>query len=102
MMPEFDLPKDLPIVSDDIGDSYVLLGARERYAHSMPEQELCCLMKFFQDQGIVLPANWTTHVQKWARLRLPNEQIVRSSWKEKARALQNVRIARNIMVCLGI
>ncbi|KAJ7156577.1 hypothetical protein C8R43DRAFT_883855, partial [Mycena crocata] len=33
---------------------------------------------------------------RWAQLRLPNGQIARSAWKVKVKALQNVRMARNI------
>ncbi|KAF8954065.1 hypothetical protein BDZ97DRAFT_1629259, partial [Flammula alnicola] len=33
---------------------------------------------------------------KWARMRLPNGQIVRGGWKEKHKALEKVRMGRNI------
>ncbi|KAF8150048.1 hypothetical protein B0H34DRAFT_636533, partial [Crassisporium funariophilum] len=99
MVPDFDPPKNLPLVSKDLGNNYWgACSPLERHPHSMPQQELDCLKRFYHKHGIELALEWTTTVQKWARLRLPNEQIVRSSWKEKGRALQNVRISRNVMV----
>ncbi|KAJ6480041.1 hypothetical protein DFH09DRAFT_849271, partial [Mycena vulgaris] len=33
---------------------------------------------------------------RWARLRIPNGQIARTAWKEKQKALNKVRMSRNI------
>ncbi|KAJ7016263.1 hypothetical protein C8F04DRAFT_982266 [Mycena alexandri] len=38
----------------------------------------------------------TLSVVRWARLQLPNGQIARSAWKEGRRALNKVRMARNV------
>ncbi len=103
MMPEFDPPKAYPRCLMTLETTMYCSEQGERNAHAMPERELTSLVKFYQERGVVLPQNWTTHVQRWARLRLPNEQIVRSSWKEKAtRSMKSIRIARNIMVRLLI
>ena len=42
--------------------------------------------------------DWCPNIARWARLRLPNRQIARSKWKEGMKALDKIRIARNVKV----
>lgn len=55
---------------------------------------------FLEDvTGQTFGSDMQPRLQRWARLRLPNGQIVRSAWKEKSKPLDKVRMARNIRVC---
>ena len=58
------------------------------------------IQKFYEEQGFGdFDKNWFPHIIRWARLRLPNGQIARSSWKEKLKSADSqVRTARNIKV----
>ena len=53
---------------------------------------------FFVTFSDEVAENWSPGVCKWARVRLPNGQVARSSWKEKLKPLTKVRMARNIKV----
>jgi hypothetical protein len=48
--------------------------------------------------GFVVPNGWEPHVCHWARVRLPNGQIAWALWKEGTRALEKLRISRNLKV----
>lgn len=37
---------------------------------------------------------------RWARLRLPTEQVARSHWKEVEKGMENVRVSRVVKVCV--
>ena len=42
--------------------------------------------------------HWVPQVSHWARLRLPTGQIARSTWKEKLKPVEKVRMSCNIRV----
>ncbi|KAJ8580047.1 hypothetical protein M405DRAFT_855068 [Rhizopogon salebrosus TDB-379] len=91
IMPELDdPPKGLPTGSVDLGDGFVLLRKRERYA-SLPDGEDARAITDFLGAGQLLP-----RIKKWARLLLPNKQIVRSAWRETVTAREQVRMSRNV------
>jgi hypothetical protein len=48
--------------------------------------------------GGPVPEGDNIHITRWARLSLPNGQIAQSAWKECAKPLNKVRMARNIKV----
>jgi hypothetical protein len=56
---------------------------------------------YFTSLDIIFDPNWVPCLRRWARVKLPNEQFVRTAWKEKSRA-GNVRSSRHIMVSFGI
>lgn len=97
MLPELQQEVSSPRVSDSIGNGFILLGAREEYARKIPDIESAALQEYYLKKDIDLGTG-TLYIQKWARLRLPNLQIVRSAWKEKIKELNRVRMARNIML----
>ncbi|KAJ3508503.1 hypothetical protein NLJ89_g5715 [Agrocybe chaxingu] len=97
MLPELEKQLGLPRVSEDIGDGFILLGAKERYPKTIPIIEVAAICTFYHAHNIQIAATWMPQVLKWARLQIPNQQIVRSAWKEKNKALEKVRMARNIM-----
>ncbi|KIJ46609.1 hypothetical protein M422DRAFT_59584 [Sphaerobolus stellatus SS14] len=85
------LSVDRPVIPRgalDIGDGYVLLRARERYPH---------IIDGIQGQN----GYQTCKTPEWARLRLPNGQISRSSWKECVKPIDELRRARCVQVLSG-
>lgn len=92
-MPELDEPpKGLPEGAVDIGDGYVLLRKRERYPIYPTGQHALAISTFLR-HGQQLP-----RIRKWARLRLPNGQTARSSWREKLKPLEKTRMSHNVKV----
>ena len=75
MLPELQQEAPSPRVSDSIGNGFILLGAREEYARKLPDIESAALREYHLNKDIDLGTG-TLYVQKWARLRLPNLQIV--------------------------
>ena len=53
---------------------------------------------FYHAHNVNVADDWVCSVRKWARLRLPNLQFVRTAWREKMRPLEKSRMARNITV----
>ncbi|KAG1845771.1 hypothetical protein C8R48DRAFT_616896 [Suillus tomentosus] len=94
IMPELDEPpKGLPIGAVDLGDGYALLRKRDRYA-MLPNGEPAQAISNFLGHERDLP-----HIKRWARLLLPNGQVARSAWRENLKALEQIRVSRNIQVC---
>lgn len=88
----------LPRGSLTLGGGFVLLTATDEKEISLGGYHGEALRSFWE---LHQPPGSTTPLpmfRRWARLRLPNDQIVRSLWKEGEKALQKVRIARNIKV----
>ena len=101
MLPDIAEPQNcLPRGAEDIGDGYTLLRAKEKYPKPVRDCEARALVVYLQEQGVgVLDVgNWSPSVSRWARLRLPNGQVARSTWKE-SKSLRRVRMARNVKVC---
>ncbi|KAI0352686.1 hypothetical protein OH77DRAFT_1408449 [Trametes cingulata] len=93
----------LPRGALDIGNGYVLLRARDRCAREIPPEEAAAFLDYLshkeperyadQDQS-----SFSFKVQKWARLRLPNDTVARSAWKEQEKPLKKLRMARCVKV----
>lgn len=95
IMPELDNShQGLPNGSVDLGDGYVLLRKRERYA-KLPDGADAQAIANFLGARRMLP-----RIKKWARLLLPNKQVARSAWRETTKAREQVRMSRNVKVCL--
>ncbi len=95
----FDKSYELPDSGIDLGGGYSLLRARERTPHYISDVEAAALDVYLEESGCTLPLDsltpLTLKVQRWARLRLPNGQIVRSRFaKAEQQPLQKIRIAR--------
>ncbi|KAJ6553783.1 hypothetical protein DFH09DRAFT_1085534 [Mycena vulgaris] len=57
------------------------------------------IKKFLEEANeTVYPDNLSPSFQRWARLRIPNGQIARTAWKEKQKALNKVRMSRNVWI----
>ncbi|KAJ3848731.1 hypothetical protein EV368DRAFT_76080 [Lentinula lateritia] len=84
MIPDIDpIQTLLPRGSQDIGNGYVLLCACDSTAHPAKVDQ-----------------QFHPHITRWARLRLPNGQIVRSRWKEDLKELNDLRMSRNVTINL--
>ncbi|KAJ7049353.1 hypothetical protein C8F01DRAFT_1002515 [Mycena amicta] len=81
--------KHIPRGARDLGGGFVLLRRRDELPHWISGKEADALREYLGAEGDV-------RVKRWARLRLPNGQIARSSWKEKSKALEKVRMSRNV------
>ncbi|KIL55131.1 hypothetical protein M378DRAFT_18225 [Amanita muscaria Koide BX008] len=77
--------------SVDVGDGYTLLQAHDKFFQEVPVEEANAIQHYTNEQLQDI------RIQKWARLHLPNGQLARSAWKERARDKDSVRAARNVI-----
>jgi len=97
IIPELVKPVSQPRISEDLGDGFILLGSRDRDARSININYIPAVHRYFTAIGISFSPNWIPCFKRWARVQLPNKQIVRTAWKEKSRS-KSVRTSRNVMV----
>ncbi|KAF8078225.1 hypothetical protein FPV67DRAFT_1557598 [Lyophyllum atratum] len=95
--------ESLPQGSLDIGDGYVLLRAKDKYARSIHGDEGRVIKEYLVVEEAKLgnhpPANWSgPRVARWARLRLSTGQVARSAWKENSKSLENLRRAQCVKI----
>lgn len=89
----------MPRGSKDLGDGYVLLRAKDKASRNIPDCEKNTLITYLNDtHNLSLSDDWCPTITRWARLRLPNGQVARSTWKENLKPINKVRMARNIKV----
>lgn len=85
-----------------LGDGYTLLHPRASKAVKVPPKESRAIAEYMEEhyqEG----RRWVSPViQKWARLELPNEHIARSLWNEGNKAIEDVRMSRNVKVSIWI
>ncbi|KAJ7626655.1 hypothetical protein DFH06DRAFT_1443729, partial [Mycena polygramma] len=95
MIPALAPEKGLPHGAQDLGNGFVLLRARDEYSQVIEGNYGGAILAYLEEQeGKEAEEGWTPRVARWARMRLPNGQIIRSVWKESKMA--TVRIARNV------
>lgn len=99
IIPDLTPIKHSPRVSEDLGDGYFLLGARDKETRYLPAFAIPAIFTYFTSIGYPPLPHWVPRFRRWARVLLPNKQIVRTAWKETSRR-GFVRTARNIMVKL--
>jgi hypothetical protein len=104
IIPDLEEPTSLPRNSIDLGDGYVLLRRRDTTARQVLPGEELALIAYLQS----LPGFSQIHFQspisviRWARLRLPTGQTARSLWGEKSKALEKLRMARNVKLTVNL
>ncbi|KAJ7711774.1 hypothetical protein B0H16DRAFT_1343411 [Mycena metata] len=87
--------KGLPAGAEDLGNGFILLRARDKFHQRVDgEYGLAILTVLEEEEGEAVKEGWFPRIARWARLQLPNGQIVRSVWKESKMA--TVRPARNV------
>jgi hypothetical protein len=98
MIPDLDLDRstkgDLPRGSKDLGNSYVLLRAREAEPRPLRDCKADALREFLP--SALREGDISMH--RWAKLWLPTGQNCYSAWKEKEKPLEKRRTARNVKV----
>ena len=85
----------LPRGARDLGDSFILLCAREEVPSPLRDCEADALRD-------LLPAAQIEDeicVRRWAKLRLPTGQNCYSTWKETQKPIEKCHTARNVKVC---
>ncbi|KAF5379709.1 hypothetical protein D9615_005670 [Tricholomella constricta] len=85
-----DTTSRIPRGGLDLGDSYILLRACQPAAVDVSEAEAAAIIALWQKKGWPNQDNWPRAVCCWARLRLPNGQLLRSHWME-SRSRRNGR-----------
>ncbi|KAF8811705.1 hypothetical protein BYT27DRAFT_7221374 [Phlegmacium glaucopus] len=91
------LPPVVPQGGKDIGAGFILLRAKDkalRVMHGCKRQAHADYLT--KAHALQVPEGWSPEVTRWARLCLPNGQVVRSAWKEKLKPLDKVRMAQNV------
>ncbi|KAJ2921645.1 hypothetical protein H1R20_g15449, partial [Candolleomyces eurysporus] len=92
-------PPSTPSLSDDLGEGFLFLSARERTPRTHSGEIGDTLRRYFIQEeavfGNIPPPQWLgPKIRRWARLKLPNGQIARSAWKEQNKPSEKVRQAR--------
>ncbi|KAF8337291.1 hypothetical protein F5887DRAFT_890610 [Amanita rubescens] len=101
MIPGLSNDKPLPPTSCSLGDGFVLLHAREKTYHgSVTPMERLVILRYLSKHRLLTSESaprYEVIIRKWARLRLPNGQEARCTWKEEAKQRkQDFRNSRNI------
>lgn len=97
IIPDLVKPEPQPRVAEDLGNGFVLLGACDPTARIVQANYIHPIHDYFTANAVAFPADWVPKLKRWARVQLPNLQLVRTAWKEKSHS-RLVRISRNIMV----
>ncbi|KAG1802426.1 hypothetical protein EV424DRAFT_1331454 [Suillus variegatus] len=94
IIPELDVPpRGIPSTAIDLGGGYVLLRKRDYRAVHPSQAETIAIEAY-----LGLDAH---KIHRWARLRLPNGQIVRTAWRETLRPPERpIRVSRNVKLVL--
>lgn len=98
MWPEFEIEKKEPRGSKDFGDGYQLLRPMDTVLYYLTDAEKMALDTFCSGQ----PDSEDVEQQslyRWARLKLPFDQIARSRLKEVSRCTDMSRTDRHVKVC---
>ena len=97
MWPDFEKPKEAPRGSKNLGDSYTLLGPKDKTAYKLSPSEQAALVDFFSGHTGGEHVDQQS-IYRWGRLQIPSEQIARSRWKEVERCSGMARTDRNVKV----
>ncbi|GJE93591.1 hypothetical protein PsYK624_097510 [Phanerochaete sordida] len=91
LVPESSSSDTVPESGEILGDGFILLRRKDRTARIFPGASGAAITAFFTEatSGQV---HGNVAVTRWARLRLPTGQILRSAWKEDV--LEPVRVSR--------
>lgn len=92
-LPDLDDTRSaLPPSAVDLGDGYALLHKSDKHFVNPSHGTMGAIAEFL-DHPNPIPK-----IRRWARLLLPNGQIVRSAWREQLKSPDKLRIARMIKV----
>ena len=74
----------------DLNDGFILLWPRQKQQTEILPLEEEAIMTLWQKEGWQNQNDWPRTVCRWARIRLPNSQVVRSMWGE-SKSQQHLR-----------
>ena len=97
--PKLDNPTSLlPTTALNLGNGYAFLRKCDRTPVLPSHGTSAAILDFLGQPGAGLPK-----IIRWARLLLPNGQVARSAWREKAKSADKVRVSRMIKVsCFSV
>ena len=90
IIPDLVKPTHSSRISADLGNGFILIGPRDPELRMVHADFIPTFHAYFTSLGIDFNPNWVPCFQRWARVKLPNEQFVWTAWKEKSRS-GNVR-----------
>ncbi|KAJ7612739.1 hypothetical protein FB45DRAFT_759657 [Roridomyces roridus] len=90
-----DSAYQVPRGGKDFGNGRILLRAKDESKNLITGPAASAIREFLGAEE-----ECEVKLKRWARFRLPNGQIARSHWKEKEKSLENIRMARNVKICL--
>jgi hypothetical protein len=96
IIPDLAKPNPQPRCSSDLGDGYIMLGARDPHARFVHPTHIPAIQHYFASNGMEFGDDWVPQLKRWARVELPTRQIVRTAWKENSRS-GSVRISRIVI-----
>lgn len=99
MVPKLDPTTKDPHGSEEVGDGYTLLHARDENKKQIDSPAGAVIRAYMQCETGLALGNWVPQVHQWAQLHLPTLQIARSAWKEKLKPLNKVWMSWNVKVC---
>ncbi len=102
LIPELDDAHDQTVPQGclDLGGGYVLLKKLDDVDRSVSDAKHEAIMHFRSKHTNTPYLEWFNFpVRKWARLRLPVGQVVRSAWREELKSLSQIRMSRFVKVC---
>jgi len=92
MIPDIEpIETALPRGARDLGDSYYLLTAMDGTQREVTPLEKAAFVRYIQSSPhLPEPDTPITSVTRWARVHLPNHQVVRTRWKEEEKPLDRL------------
>ena len=96
-----DSDDTFPRGAKDLGQGYALLCACQKMAKPVEEAEACAILRYWEAHGWPNMDDWPRDVKRWARLRLPNGQTVRSRWYE-SQSSHCTRKTTCVRVCTSV
>ncbi|KAI0315341.1 hypothetical protein OF83DRAFT_1164840 [Amylostereum chailletii] len=94
----YNQTRRLPCGAYDIQDGFVLLTAKDRYAHTFRNKAAAAIRTYMEKSNIELEEGWQPRYKRWACLRLPNGQTATALWKEGQRRQDQIRRSRNVKI----
>ncbi|THU75988.1 hypothetical protein K435DRAFT_904777 [Dendrothele bispora CBS 962.96] len=83
--------------SFDLGDGFSFIPRHELTSTPVSDLEAQAILSYLHENVEGNHDRWSRTVTRWAKLRLPNGQMARSTWHEE-RSNQKVRIARMVKI----
>jgi len=87
VLPTLKPSQPLPHGSTDLGGGYVLLRKHDKIFVNAPHKTVQAIQEFMGPEYVL------SRIKRWARLLLPNGQVVRCAWRERLIPAHNLHIS---------